>query len=476
MIRLAPAWAHHYKEFWRAIRVRNLWFIHLRYLAVIILLGFLISGETFFNFDLTAEQITIIIVVSLTILIYNIVLHLTRNLVSDSPAKFNALHFSLIQITLDLFALMTLVYYTGMNYSPIYMLLIFHMIIGSLILPGVFIYAFAGLVSIAFAVLTYLEHCNILDGHLIKGLVKSLEPHSYSYDFLFVIILTFMLFVSVYIANKIARQLYNRERQLRRILEKLDEAEKAKQKYTIGVVHEIKTPVTAVESIIDLLLHRLAGPIDEGVEKKLLRAKIRSAETLELINDILRFSRLKLLEVTTFEEIDLPGLINSILDNHLEEVKTKDIKLLFKNNHIKNDTILGDRILLELALSNLIGNAVKYSPQESNIEIVIGEESLENIVIEITDDGIGIPQADLDRIFNQFYRASNIDKTKLEGSGMGLAIVSEVIERHSGEIDVKSPSRLAKAGFPGTTFLLRLPYKPKVNPKGGEEINLEDYL
>ena len=476
MIRLAPIWAHHYKEFWRAIRVRNLWFIHLRYLAVILLLAFLICGETFFHFNLTPEQITVILVVSFIILFYNIVLHFTRNLVNDSPTQFNALHFSLIQIVLDLFALMTVVYYTGMNYSPLYMLLIFHMIIGSLILPGVFIYTFAGLVSISFAILTYLEHYHIIVGHLIKGLVQDIQPHDYSYDLLFVIILTFMLFVSVYIANKMAKQLYYRERQLRLTLEKLEEAEKAKQKYTIAVVHEIKTPVSAVESIIDLLLHRLAGPIDEEVEKKLLRAKIRSAESLELINDILRFSRLKLLDVTTFEEIDIPGLINIILDNHLEETKTKNISISFRNEHIFNDSILGDRILLELALSNLIGNAIKYSPRESIIEIIISEENPETILIEITDDGIGIPQADLERVFNQFYRASNIDKAKTEGSGMGLAIVREIIERHNGEIVVKSPSRLARADFPGTTFLLRLPYKPIENPKEPEGFNLEDYL
>jgi signal transduction histidine kinase len=463
MLRLVPEWAHH-------------WFIRLRYIAVLILFGFLVSGETFFHFDLTHEQIIVILFVSLIILLYNIVLHLTRDLVGNASNKFNALHFSFIQIVLDLIALMTLVYFTGMNYSPLYMFFIFHMIIGSLILPGLVIYTFAALISISFAILTYLESYDVISVHPIRGLVNGIGSQDFSQDVLFIIIFSFVLFVSVYIANNIARQLYHREHQLRNTLEKLKEAEKAKQKYTIAVVHEIKTPVTAVESIIDLLLHRLVGPIDEAVEKKLLRAKIRSKETLELINDILRFSRLKLLQVTTLEEIDLPGLLNLILDNHLEEVKSKSINISLKDEHVNINSVFADRILLELALSNLISNAIKYSPQESCIEVILREEKPDTVVIEITDDGIGIPQGDLERIFNQFYRASNIDKAKMEGSGMGLAIVSEIIERHGGEIIVKSPSRLAKAGFPGTTFLLRLLRKPKISSKERDELNLEDYL
>lgn len=475
MIRLAPSWAHHYGEFWRAIRIRNLWFIRLRYLAVFILLGFLVSGEALFNFELTSAQISVILIISSIILAYNIVFHLTKDLVGNTPGKFNALHFSLIQIVLDLTALMMLVYFTGMNYSPLYMFFIFHMIIGSLILPGNVIYTCAGYISVVFGILTYLQHNDIIPLHTIKGLTGGLQQHRYSHDLLFQIVFSFVLFVSVYIANKIARQLYQREQQLRSTLEKLEEAEKAKQKYTIGVVHEIKTPIVALESIIDLLLQRLVGPIDDAVEQKLLRVKLRSEEALALINNILRFSRLKLLDVTTLEELNVAALFNLIIDTHLEEIKSKNVQVKYKDDRKENRNLLGDTILLELAFSNLIGNAIKYSPEGSTVEIKISDEGEELIVIDITDDGIGIPQGDLERIFNQFYRASNIDKSKIEGSGMGLAIVKEIIERHNGVITVISPSRLAKEGFLGTTFILKLPYKPKEKLKE-PDFNLEDYL
>ena len=475
MIRLAPSWVGQYAEFWRAIRVRNLWFIRLRYVAVLILLGFLASGETLFSFELTSNEISIILIISLITLIYNIVFHLTKDLVGNTPGKFNSLHFSLIQIVLDLTVLMTLVYFTGMNYSPLYMFFIFHMIIGSLILPEAVIYTCAACVSIVFALLTYLEYQRIIPLHSIKGITGIVVENELAHNILVVIVFTFVLIVSVYIANKIARQLYQREQQLRITLEKLEEAEKAKQKYTIGVVHEIKTPITAFESIIDLILHRLVGPIDGAVEQKLLRAKIRSKEALSLINNILRFSRLKLLDVTTLEELDIVGLLNLIIDSHQEEIKDKNITTKLIDDRADNRVIFGDKILLELALSNLVGNAVKYSPEESTVEIKISEENNEIVLIDITDDGIGIPQADLDRIFNQFYRASNIDKSKIEGSGMGLAIVKEIIERHDGEINAKSPSRLAREGYLGTTFIVRLPYKPKEKSKG-LDFNLEDYL
>lgn len=157
MLQLIPEWAHHYGEFWRAIRVRNLWFIKLRYLAVLMLIGFLTIGETLLDFKLTSAQIKAVIIISFSILLYNIIIHLSRKYAGTDPNKFNCLHLSLIQIVLDLIALMVLVYYTGIMESPLYMFFIFHMIIGSLILPGFIVYINAGIVSICFSTLATLQ-------------------------------------------------------------------------------------------------------------------------------------------------------------------------------------------------------------------------------------------------------------------------------------------------------------------------------
>ena len=193
MLQLIPEWAHHYGEFWRAIRVRNLWLIKSRYFAGLMLIGFLVFGETILDFNLTNTQIRAIIIIVISIFLYNVIIHSGRKYAGTDPNKFNCLHLSLIQIVLDLISLMVLVYYTGVMESPLYMFFIFHMIIGSLILPGFIVYINAGIVSISFSIIAMLQHFGIVENHFIHGLYTSSRPHTLTYDILFVIVFTLML-------------------------------------------------------------------------------------------------------------------------------------------------------------------------------------------------------------------------------------------------------------------------------------------
>lgn len=475
MLTLVPEWAYQYGEFWKAIRIRNLWFIRLRYLAVVMLLAFIVAGDLLFEFQLTSSQFISLIVISFVILSYNIILHKTRKFVGCEPGQFNCLHLSLIQIGIDLITLMLVVYYTGLIESPLHLLFIFHMIIGSLILPGSIVYLIAGIVSITFGLLAMLQRYDIVERHFIHGLYTNVRPQTLTYDILFIIVFTFMLFVSVYIAEKITRQLYKREQQLRSTLEKLNETEIAKQKYIMGVVHEVKTPVAATHSILDLILQKYIGPIDSEVERKLHRAKLRTEETISLLNDILRISKLKLLDVRSTEEIDIKQFLESLIDKQIEYSRTKSISLELIDKREQNRKLRSDAVLLELAVSNLLTNAIKYVKQNGIIEIVIDDKD-DLLIIEFCDNGIGIPKESQAKIFNQFYRASNIDKAKYEGTGMGLAIVKEIIEMFGGEISVVSPSRIGTENNPGTSFKISLKYRFKPNEYDIFEVNNEDYL
>jgi signal transduction histidine kinase len=463
MLALIPEWASNYEEFWKAIRLRNLWFIRLRYVAVIILIGFVFLGETWFHFDLAPTQTIAISSISLLIFLYNVTIHTIRKYVGILPGKFNCLHISLIQMMLDLAALMLLVYYTGLIESPLYMFFIFHMIIGSMILPGYIVYMSAGLVSVIFAVLTILERYGLIPTYDIIGLVGLPYQHTLTYSILFIIVFSFVLFVSVYFANKISRELYQREQQLRQSLEKLNEAEKAKQRYTLGIVHEIKTPITAVESILELIHEKYVGPVSKKVDQKILRAKLRTEEALDLINNILRISKLKLLDSHLNEEINLSEFIAAMVDNFQEPAKVKLVELTFKNELTKNNILISDKILFELSLSNVISNAIKYVDTEGKVEVKLSfKQDIDKFLITVCDNGIGIPANEIQNIFDQFFRASNINKAIHEGSGLGLAVVKEVVERLGGTINVKSPSLLGTKEKPGTCFEILLPrdFKP----------------
>ncbi|MBI3122852.1 MAG: HAMP domain-containing histidine kinase [Ignavibacteriales bacterium] len=458
MLSLVPDWAQHYGEFWRAIRARNLWFIKLRYFAIVILTAFLLTGELLLNFRLTPVQVQAISTITLVILCYNLLIHKYRLRIGCDPNKFNCLHTSLFMIILDLVALLLLVYFTGSIDSPLCMLFVFHMIIGSLILPGYIVYMVAGLISLSFAVLIAMEHNSVISNHKISGIINRTAYHTTEYELLFVLTFSFMLFVSVYITNKIARQLFQREQQLRESLEKLNEAENTKQRYTLGVVHEIKTPVAAVKSIVDLLLGNYVGPLSAEIEEKLLRARLRSEEALLLINDVLQFSRIKLLDINLNEIIKVEQMISQIIDMHTEEVKEKNIKLIFSDKRKIERVLFGAPLLLELAFSNIISNAIKYTQHDGEVFIILREDA--NIIeIEISDNGIGIPAKEQRTVFEHFYRATNVNKASIEGSGMGLSITKEIITKHQGTIEVTSPSKIGNIISPGTTVIIKLPYR-----------------
>jgi signal transduction histidine kinase len=457
MITLVPSWAHHYDAFWDAIQRRNFWLIKLRYGAAAMLILFLLVAEFVLGAAYSHAQIRVFIIITVSILVYNIVLQSTRNNLKYIPGKFNPLHFSLLQMLLDLIALWLLVYYTGSIESPLYMLFVFHMIIGSLILPGGVIYALAILVVAGFSSTVYLEFLKVIPHHAVANLFNEPIYNNAHYVLAFTTVFIFVMFMSVTLANKIVQQLYKMEQHLVESLDKLASAEADKQKYIMGIVHEIKSPLVALHSYLEIILHKITGPIDVKTEEILQRAKVRSDEAIQLTNNVLKISKLKLLDEVSLEKIDLKAVLCDIYQKLKVVIQTKNINYNFSDNRPENTFINGDKHLIEMAFSNLLGNAVKYTESNGTVKVRINELD-QHIHIEIIDNGIGIPAKDVKNIFKDFYRASNIKDKTYEGSGLGLSIVKKIIERHGGNIEVESPSCIGSEESPGTSFTITLPY------------------
>ncbi len=458
MIQLVPAWAHHYDEFWQTIRRRNLWLIKLRYGAVVMLLGFILASEFLLGLEFTGTQITAIAAINISILLYNSFLHWIRQFLKCDPNKFNPLHFSLVQMLLDFTALGLLVHFTGGIESPLYLLFIFHIIIGSLILPGWVIYSLTALLLAAFSSIVFFEYFGVIPHHSVEGILKVPFYNDYEYIAAYLTVFIFVVVMSVIFANRIAKQLYRMEQDLIESLAKLNAAEKEKQKYIMGIVHEIKSPLSAVHSYLDVILQNYVGPLSKELEARLKRVKIRAAEGIGMINNVLRISNLRLLDEINKEEVNLHELLASVLVKQKAAAVQK--KVLFKLRDERNvkRNIWGDKFLLEVAFSNLISNAVKYVNHEGLVEITLFGSETET-EIHICDNGIGIPQSELSNIFKDFYRASNIKLTQQEGIGLGLSIVKQIVIRHGGKVDAISPSKLAAEGRPGACFRVMLPVK-----------------
>lgn len=458
MLNLVPSWAQHYEEFWMSIRRRNLWFIKLRYSTVAMLFLLLLGAEYLLKIELTHTQLTLIIIITTSILIYNVFFHFIRRHVKFDPAKFNPLHLSFLQIVLDLSALMLLVYYTGGVESPLYMLAVFHMIVGSLILPGFIIYTIAAAVVLSFAFISFGQYYEIIPKHQLAGLLNFNLTEDLNYIIAFNIVFMFVIFICVMLANRIANQLYKREQELVESIEKINAAEKEKQKYIIGVVHEIKTPLAAVHSYLDLVLQKFLGPLDEIVEEKLKRAKRRSDEAIELVNSVLKISNMKLFDKINEDSITIGSVVKTTVASQMVNAKAKSVSVKVRDERKEKIPVKGDSFLIQIAISNIINNAIKYVDFEGKIEVLI-ENKENDVMISVSDNGVGIPAKDMDKIFTDYFRASNIKDKNYEGSGIGLPVVKQIIEKHGGTIKVESPSRFATTDKPGTSFTIYLPLK-----------------
>lgn len=318
----------------------------------------------------------------------------------------------------------------------------------------------AGMTILIFSAMVILIYAGVLPHYQLTGLTEFHLYNNFNYIASVLSIFAFVILTSVLLANRIAKQLYKIEQDLVESLEKLEKAEEEKQKYIMGIVHEIKTPITAVRSFLDLVLQKYLGPVAEPIEVKLSRAKIRTDEAIEMINHVLKISRMRLVDDIRTEEVQIEKIIIEIIKKQRINVEAKNITLRLKDNREVKKAISGDHFLIEIAFSNLIGNAVKYVGKGGMIEITIYEAD-DKLIIDVSDNGIGIPLKDQQKIFTDFFRASNIKERNYEGAGLGLSVVKQIVEKHSGTISLMSPTKSGSEKKPGTCFTISL---PQINP------------
>lgn len=475
MIKLVPDWIDTNKEFWSALKRRNLFFINFRFIAIAMLMSFNFLYESIVDIHLNSFQHYSIGIATILLLIYNILLLSVRKRIKNERGSFNPLHLSLVQILVDLFLLTFLIVITGGIESPLYLFYIFHLIIGSLILPGIVIYSIAFIILITMYTLTYLQYHQIIPHYCLEGVYKVELYNNPVYVITTLIFFSIMLLVSVFLTNRIAFQLYFQERKLVEALNKINSSELKKQKYIMGVVHEIKSPIAATKSIISLITEGFLGDVSSKIEAKLNRANVRISDSLEMINNILRISRLRLLNEKTTENVDINEIINEIIDLNSDTLIKKNINLNYSSPP-KIKIIKGDKVLIKMALSNLINNAIKYTQEDGKVVLKV-KNCTESLSLSISDNGIGIPKDEMSKVFENYYRAGNISENNQEGSGVGLSLVKEIIQQHRGTISVESPSPIGTAANPGTKFLIKIPYHlEEVFNKDGDFLSIKGGL
>lgn len=213
--------------------------------------------------------------------------------------------------------------------------------------------------------------------------------------------------------------------------------------FVANASHELRTPITIIkgfaETINDL------PKISEGMLQDFTEKIMRNCERMEsLVKNLLTLADLDYLPKAKMQECDLVGLIENCSQTLLSVFPKIQVEALHNKETIIVD---GDPDLLELAIMNLLENAVKYSHPESMITVMI-EDLEESVILKITDRGIGISEEDLENIFERFYTINKSHSRQMGGAGLGLSIVKTIISKHDANIEVSST-----AGQ-GTTFTL----------------------
>ncbi len=245
-----------------------------------------------------------------------------------------------------------------------------------------------------------------------------------------------------------------RTKELAEANKELKQLNKTKSDFVSSVTHELRTPLTSIKGFSSILIEGRLGKVPPKQLERLKKIRKHSTNLARLINNLLDISRIESGRIEMQkEEIPIKNAFRNVMEIIQPQADAKDIKV--NNNFIPPDlTIWADETHINRVFTNLLGNAVKFTPQNGQIKVT-AEKKGDFSEISVSDNGPGIPEKDLDNIFEEFYRSENEINAKEKGSGLGLSLVKRIIEAHDGKIWVEN--QLNK----GTSFTFKLPNKQK---------------
>ena len=218
-----------------------------------------------------------------------------------------------------------------------------------------------------------------------------------------------------------------------------------RRKYIGDISHELKTPVFNIQGYLHTLLE--GGLYDKNINLSYLKKAVKNVDRLQtIIEDLSAISRLESGEmVLDLESFDIKTLTEEVFEELEYTASKKQIKLLFKEGTANNYTVSADRETIRQVLLNLIGNSIKYS-EESGTTTLSFYDMHKQVLIEISDKGIGVEEKHIPFVFDRFYRVDKSRSRKQGGTGLGLSIVKHIIEAHGQRINLRSTKDI------GSTF------------------------
>ncbi len=412
------------------------WFIRLRWFAIFLLITANLTVRHLFEVPIIELPIYIITVILLILNIIHSIIIKKIKLKGGSGVVQKIKKDIDFQIITDLVLLTLILHYSGGIENPLILFYFFHLIIASSIFSTLKSYLYTIFAILLIAILVFLEYFSIIPHYNLSGFAGN-ELHNnafYIFGTGFVFLLTAITIVSLSHLI-IYRSIKSEEGYVKANLE-LENKDKLKNEYVLRVTHDIKGHVAAIFSCLEVIRSGVAGPLNDVQQDFVSRAFNRTGVLSEFVKNLLSLTRKRLKRDTEFEETELKGLVETIVHPIRSLAEDKNINLqVYIDNTIGEITC--NPYSLEELFSNLLLNAIKYTPENGNITLEVKNHGT-HVITRITDSGIGIPRTEIHRIFDEFYRGSNVPKDINTGSGLGLSIVKQIVENHKGKIWVRS--------------------------------------
>ena len=354
-----------------------------------------------------------------------------------------------LQICTDLILLTVLLHFSGGIENPLVFFFIFHMVIAGVLLSPRESYLQATFAVLLFGLLVLLEHKQLLSHYCLTGFVPHCLQESTLYILGTFLVFTTGLYVAVYMANYIAIRLKHTERAYRQANVMLQEKDRMKDEYVSRVTHDIKGHLATIQGCLAVVVDRMTGKLDDPEADLIRRAHIRSVKLANFVRALLRLTQMRLSNKLEMADFSMGEALRSATGAVEAKAGDKSITL---NCNIDSAAgkVFGNQFSIEEMVTNLLLNAIKYTPANGRIDVSAGSDE-NSVLVKISDTGIGIPKEEQARVFDEFYRAANARKAERDGTGLGLSIVKYIVERHEGQIQVESEEGC------GTTFKLTLP-------------------
>jgi len=451
-----------------ALLKRRKLFINQRWIAILgIIIAALVASQVF---HIGFSTVPVYIICAFMALYNLFLVYQIRKLRAEKHGLIiqKARSYGYVNIYFDLVALTVLLHFTGGIENPFIFYYVFHIIIASILHHYRIAYLLATSALLMVVTLVGLEYAGVIPHVNLVGFASPALYLEGTYILAVVTALATILYSTTYMTTAISGELRKRQREVvelreRLLREKTGELEQSSRELAkleeeksrflrfLGIAaHDLKAPLTAIQGFLWVMLGGYAGEITDKQRNMLERSTRRIKELMNLISDLLDIPRIETGQIVQeMKEVSLRQIVKDACDDLRDQAEQKGIKLKVELPQTL-PKISGSNPRLQQLVTNLVNNAINYTPE--GIVTVRVSKGHNDTKVEVMDTGIGIPPEDLPKVFDDFFRASNVES---KGTGLGLSITKRIVEAHEGKIWAESPYPESSVGSKFTFILPR---------------------